>query len=159
MGVCPGIQAAVTEPLRKAHALNENIIELRQKNASLRLIRELLAAVNVTIGTDTIARLPIDVNGELPLQRPPKRFARRRAAVANATPATSKPRSQRRHRHEHQCRRRVARVHRIRRLSVHALPARGLQTAQPLSHAPVFSTACCAVNVSIDNRQQFLITP
>jgi hypothetical protein len=32
----------------------DGIIELRQKGASLRLIRELLATVGVAVGTDTI---------------------------------------------------------------------------------------------------------
>jgi hypothetical protein len=34
--------------------LKEGIVELRQKGASLRLIRELLATVDVAVGTDTI---------------------------------------------------------------------------------------------------------
>jgi hypothetical protein len=36
--------------------LREGIIELREKGASLRLIRELLLIVDVSVGIDTIAR-------------------------------------------------------------------------------------------------------
>ena len=49
-----------TPPSPTRHAklmpLKDGIVELRQKGASLRLIRELLATVDVSVGTDTIAR-------------------------------------------------------------------------------------------------------
>ena len=60
---------AFTPPSPPRHAklmpLKEGIIELRQKGASLRLIRELLATVDVVVGTDTIARFLAEVNGEI----------------------------------------------------------------------------------------------
>ena len=75
-----------TPPVPTRHAklmpLKEGIVELRQKGASLRLIRELLATVDVLVGTDTIARFLAEVNGDSPPQRSSKRSTRRRAAVA-----------------------------------------------------------------------------
>jgi len=60
---------AFTPPSPARHAklmpMKDGIIELRQKGASLRLIRELLATVGVAVGTDTIARFLAEVNGEL----------------------------------------------------------------------------------------------
>jgi hypothetical protein len=83
-------------PLPSRHAklmpLKDGILELRQKGASRRLIRELLATVGVAVGTDTIARFLTEVNGEQPPRRSSKRSRRRRAAVlvsAAATPITS----------------------------------------------------------------------
>jgi hypothetical protein len=76
----------------KLMPLKDGIVELRQKGASLRLIRELLATVDIAVGTDTIARFLAEVNGEQPLRRSSKRSRRRRAAVpvsAVATPITS----------------------------------------------------------------------
>ena len=76
----------------KLMPLKDGIVELRQKGASLRLIRELLATVDVAVGTDTIARFLAEVNGEQPPHRSSKRSRRRRAAVpvsAVATPITS----------------------------------------------------------------------
>jgi hypothetical protein len=86
-----------TPPLPTRHAklmpLKEGIVELRQKGASLRLIRELLATVDVAVGTDTIARFLAEVNGETARQRNPRRPGRRPAPVASAngaqTPAVS----------------------------------------------------------------------
>jgi hypothetical protein len=77
-------------PMRyaKLMPLKDGIIELRQKGASLRLIRELLATVGVAVGTDTIARFLAEVNGEQPPQRSSKRFRRRRAAVPAPTALT-----------------------------------------------------------------------
>jgi hypothetical protein len=46
----------------KLMPLKDDIVELRQKAASLRLIRELLATVDVAVGTDTIARFLAEVN-------------------------------------------------------------------------------------------------
>src|SRR6266542_3852478 len=83
---------AFTRPSPMRHAklmpMKEGIIELRQKGASLRLIRELLATVDVAVGTDTIARFLAEVNGEQPPQRSSKRSRRRRAAVP-VTPTES----------------------------------------------------------------------
>src|SRR5574338_451479 len=80
---------AFTRPSPMRHAklmpMKEGIIELRQKGASLRLIRELLATVGVAVGTDTIARFLAEVNGEQPLHRSSKRSRRRRAVVPVAT--------------------------------------------------------------------------
>ena len=69
-------------PMRHAKLmpLKEGIVELRQKGASLRMIRELLATVGVAVGTDTIARFLAEVNGE----QTPRRSSDRRAAVRNS---------------------------------------------------------------------------
>ncbi|MGI8438180.1 MAG: hypothetical protein ACR2NX_14995 [Chthoniobacterales bacterium] len=61
--------------------LKDGIVELRQKSASLRMIRELLASVDVAVGTDTIARFLAEVNGE----QTPRRSSNRRAAIRNLT--------------------------------------------------------------------------
>jgi hypothetical protein len=83
-------------PMRyaKLMPLKDGIIELREKGASLRLIRELLATVDVAVGTDTIARFLAEVNGEQPPHRSSKRSRRRRASVpvtATASPSISTP--------------------------------------------------------------------
>ena len=76
---------AFTPPSPTRHAklmpLKEGIVELRQKGASLRLIRELLATVDVAVGTDTIARFLAEVNGEPAAQRRSKRPNHRRVAI------------------------------------------------------------------------------
>src|SRR6266478_4848548 len=72
----------------KLMPLKDGIVELRQKGASLRLIRELLATVDVAVGTDTIARFLAEVNGNQTPQRPPRRSGRRRAAVPVPTAST-----------------------------------------------------------------------
>src|SRR5882724_6400446 len=74
----------------KLMPMKEGMIELRQKDASLRPIRELLATVNVAVGTDTIARFLAEVNGEQPPRRSSKRSSRRRAAVP-VMPTASPP--------------------------------------------------------------------
>jgi hypothetical protein len=87
---------AFTPPSPTRHAklmpLKEGIVELRQKGASLRLIRELLATVDVQVGTDTIARFLAEVNGDSPPQRTPKRSSRRRVGIVASnngqTPST-----------------------------------------------------------------------
>src|ERR1700681_2433981 len=71
----------------KLMPLKDGIVELRQKGASLRLIRELLATVDVAVGTDTIARFLADVNGETTPQRNPRRPGRRRAPLGSANGA------------------------------------------------------------------------
>jgi hypothetical protein len=85
---------AFTPPPPTRHAklmpMKDGIIELRQKGASLRLIRELLATVGVAVGTDTIARFLAEVNGELQPLRTSKRpvpAPRARARTAVVQPA------------------------------------------------------------------------
>src|SRR6516225_3645218 len=77
---------AFTPPSPTRHAklmpMKDGIIELRQKGASLRLIRELLATVGVAVGTDTIARFLADVNGESQSPQTSKRPVRARRARA-----------------------------------------------------------------------------
>ena len=77
---------AFTPPSPARHAklrpMKDGIIELRQKGASLRLIRELLATVGVAVGTDTIARFLAEVNGESQSPQPSKRPVRARHARA-----------------------------------------------------------------------------
>jgi hypothetical protein len=62
-------------PIRHAKLMpfKDGIVELRQKGASLRLIRELLATANVGVGTDTIARFLAEVSGETAPQPDTKR--------------------------------------------------------------------------------------
>ena len=73
--------------------LKDGIVELRQKGASLRLIRELLATVGVAVSTDTIARFLAEVNGDHAPQRPPKRSPRRRAGRRNSDQRANRIRS------------------------------------------------------------------
>jgi hypothetical protein len=73
----------------KLMPLKDGIVELRQKGASLRLIRELLATVDVAVGTVTIARFLAEVNGEQPPHRSSKRSRRRRAAIPGSTTAAT----------------------------------------------------------------------
>jgi hypothetical protein len=77
----------------KLMPLKDGIVELRQKGASLRLIRELLATVDVAVGTDTIARFLTEVNDEQSPHRSSKRSRRRRAAVPvpTASPPITSP--------------------------------------------------------------------
>ena len=76
---------AFTLPSPSRHAklapFKDGIVELRQKGASLRLIRELLATAGVAVGTDTIARFLAEVNGEPMPQRPARRTGRHRAGA------------------------------------------------------------------------------
>src|SRR2546430_7932509 len=71
----------------KLMPMKEGIIELRQKGASLRLIRELLATVDVAVSTDTIARFLAEVSGDTAPTRRSKPNLRHRAASATATEA------------------------------------------------------------------------
>jgi hypothetical protein len=85
----------------KLTPFKDGIVELRQKGASLRLIRELLATVNVAVGTDSIARFLAEMNGDSMPQRPAKRTpgrtlaprpARHQPALASPSPlATPQP--------------------------------------------------------------------
>jgi hypothetical protein len=65
---------AFTPPSPTRHTklapFKDGIAELRQKGASLRLIRELLTTVDVVAGTDTIARFLAEVIGDPMPQRP-----------------------------------------------------------------------------------------
>ena len=75
---------AFTPPPLKRHAklmpFKDGIIELRQKGASLLLIRELLVTVNVSVSSDTIARFLADLNGEPTVRQTSKRTQRKRLA-------------------------------------------------------------------------------
>jgi hypothetical protein len=81
-------------PTRGAKLLpfKDGIVELRQKGASLRLIRELLATVDVAVGTDTIARFLAEVIGESISPRAAERTSSRRLAA----PETGSPSTRRR---------------------------------------------------------------
>lgn len=82
---------AFTPPAPSRHAklmpYKDGIVELRQKGGSFRLIRELLATINVAVGTDTIARFLAEVNGEPAPQRTAKRPSRGRVAAPSVTQA------------------------------------------------------------------------
>src|SRR5260370_28523340 len=71
----------------KLMPLKDGIVELRQKGASLRLIRELLATVGVAVGTDTIARFLAEVNDE----QQPQRTSRRPARARHTRGTTARP--------------------------------------------------------------------
>ena len=81
-----------TPPSPTRHAklmpMKDGIVELRQKGASLRLIRELLATVDVFVGIDTIARFLAEVNGETSPPRSRRRFSYRRGISAKPTLAS-----------------------------------------------------------------------
>jgi hypothetical protein len=92
-------------PIRYAKLMpfKDGILELRQKGASTRLIRELLATVNVGVSTETIARFLAEMTGESTSQRKSKRPGRERpvspkstqphppATPADVRPATAPP--------------------------------------------------------------------
>jgi hypothetical protein len=84
---------AFTRPSPMRHAklmpMKEGIIELREKGASLRLIRELLATVDVSVSIDTIARFLAEVSGNPASTRRSKRTRHHRAASATATGASA----------------------------------------------------------------------
>src|SRR4026208_2025849 len=84
---------AFTPPPPKRYAklmpLKEGIVELREKGASLRLIRELLATVNVSVSIDTIARFLAEVNGEINVQRRTKKSGRRHQIISKASDGQS----------------------------------------------------------------------
>jgi hypothetical protein len=71
----------------KLMPLKEGIVELREKGASLRLIRELLVTVDVSVSIDTIARFLTEVNGDAAPTRRSKRSRRHRVSSATATEA------------------------------------------------------------------------
>ena len=84
---------AFTRPSPMRHAklmpMKEGIIELRQKGASLRLIRELLATVDVSVSIDTIARFLAEVNGEINAQRRTKKSGRRHQIISKTSDGQS----------------------------------------------------------------------
>jgi hypothetical protein len=84
---------AFTPPPPKRYAklmpLREGIVELREKGASLRLIRELLATVDVAVSIDTIARFLAEVSGDPASTRRSKRNRHHRAASATGTGASA----------------------------------------------------------------------
>ena len=84
---------AFTRPSPMRHAklmpMKEGIIELRQKGASLRLIRELLATVDVAVSIDTIARFLAEVNGETTAQGRTKKSGRRHQIISKASDGQS----------------------------------------------------------------------
>jgi hypothetical protein len=84
---------AFTRPSPMRHAklmpMKDGIIELREKGASLRLIRELLATVDVAVSIDTIARFLAEVSGDAAPTRRSKRTRHHRAASATATGASA----------------------------------------------------------------------
>jgi hypothetical protein len=86
---------AFTPPPPKRYAklmpLREGLVELREKGASLRLIRELLATVGVAVRIDTIARFLAEVNGEINAQRRTKKSGRRRQIASKASDGQSTP--------------------------------------------------------------------
>jgi hypothetical protein len=63
----------------------DNIVELRQKGASYRLIRELLATIDVSVAVDTIGNFVREVVE----QRPPARPSRQRRPVRAVSEASS----------------------------------------------------------------------
>jgi hypothetical protein len=86
---------AFTPPPPKRYAklmpLREGNVELREKGASLRLIRELLAIVGVAVSIDTIARFLAEVNGEINAERRTKKSGRRRQIASKASDGQSTP--------------------------------------------------------------------
>jgi hypothetical protein len=65
--------------------LKDCIVELRQKGASLGLIRELLATVDVVVSTATIARFLAEMTDSSTSPGQPQRFNRRGDCVEKAT--------------------------------------------------------------------------
>jgi hypothetical protein len=86
---------AFTPPPPKRYAklmpLKDGIIELREKGASLRLIRELLATVDVSVSIDTIARFLAEVNSEITAQRRTKKSGRGSQIASKASDGQSTP--------------------------------------------------------------------
>jgi hypothetical protein len=76
---------AFTPPAPKRYArlmpMKEGIVELREKGASLRLIRELLLTVDVCVSTDTIARFLTEMNGEKTIPRRVRDLGKKRRGV------------------------------------------------------------------------------
>ena len=75
----------------KLMPMKEGIVELREKGASLRLIRELLATIEVSVSIDTIARFLAEVSGETTASRRTKQSGNKRNAVRRANDGQSTP--------------------------------------------------------------------
>lgn len=73
-------------PRRQAKLMpfKEGIIELRQKGASLDLIRELLATIGVAVGKATIARFLEDMSATTTSPRQRQRLGTKRRSIQNA---------------------------------------------------------------------------
>lgn len=84
---------AFTAPPPKCYAklmpLKDGIVELRENRASLRLIRELLETVDVSVSIDTIARFLAETSGETTPSRPTKQSGNKRNAVRRANDGQS----------------------------------------------------------------------
>jgi hypothetical protein len=80
---------AFTPPPPKRYAklmpLKDGIVELREKGASLRLIRELLLTVDVSVSMDTIARFLAEVNSA----KTKPRAAKQSGQTRNSIPRTN----------------------------------------------------------------------
>lgn len=80
---------AFTPPSPVHHAklipMKDGIMELRQKGASPRLIRELLATVGLAVSTATIMRFLAEVSRNSASARQRQRFAHGRTPVQNTT--------------------------------------------------------------------------
>jgi hypothetical protein len=86
---------AFTPPPPKRYAklmpMKEGIVELREKGASLRLIRELIATVDISVSIDTIARFLAEITGETSASRRTKQSGHKRIAVRRANAGQSTP--------------------------------------------------------------------
>ena len=86
---------AFTPPPPKRYAklmpMKEGIVELREKGASLRLIRELIATVDISVSIDTIARFLAEISGETTAPRRTKQAGHKRIAVRGANAGQSTP--------------------------------------------------------------------
>jgi hypothetical protein len=69
----------------KLMPLKDGIVELREKGASLRLIRELLLTVDVSVSMDTIARFLAEVNSA----KTKPRAAKQSGQTRNSIPRTN----------------------------------------------------------------------
>jgi len=78
-----------TPPSPSRHAklmpFKDGIVALRQKGGSLRVIRELLATINVAVGTDTIALFIAEVTGQPARPRTSGQRRRKRPADIGVT--------------------------------------------------------------------------
>ena len=75
----------------KLRPFKDGIIELQQKGASLNLIRELLATIDVAVSNATIARFLAEITDTAPPPRQRERFDRKRDVVRNADRRRSVP--------------------------------------------------------------------
>src|SRR5581483_11649424 len=84
---------AFTPPASKRYAklmpMKDGIVELRDKGASLRLIRELLLTVDVSVSIDTIARFLAEMNGERSTSRRVRQSRNTRSAIRQSNDGQS----------------------------------------------------------------------